>query len=121
MMDKRVAFQRDVLEGLLESLDAALRVERWPEQEAAPPALQASAANLHERLGVANRLAKDTVTGAPAAKRIMEEICTAIRFLDDAYVKYRRGLSGSLAEQQEAAGQLESGIARVRGNSRLWS
>lgn len=120
-MDRRVTFQRDVLEGLLESLDATLRVERWPDREALPPALKASAALLHERLGVANRLANDVATGSPRARRMMEEISKAIRSLDEAFVSYRRGSSGSPAERQETAGQLESRIARVRSNARLWT
>jgi hypothetical protein len=121
MMDKRVAYRRDVLEGLLDSLEATMRLARWPEAEAVPPALKSSAATLSERLGVANRLTNDQVQGAPTAKKAMEEISKAIRYLDGVYVEYRKSMGGSPAEQLEGAGQLEAGIARVRGNSRLWS
>lgn len=121
MIDKRVTYARTVLDGLCESLDAAVRIARWPENEGVPPALQNSADQLAERLGNANRVVADKFVGAPTVTKIMQEMSNAIRGLDAAYLEYRGAMAGTAAERQEGASLLEAGLARVRDNPRLWS
>jgi hypothetical protein len=121
MIDKRVTYARTVLDGLLESLDAAVRIARWPENEGVPPALQLSADQLAERLGNANRVLADKFVGAPTVTKIMQEMSTAIALLDAAYLEYRGAMAGTDAERQEGVSTLEAGLVKVRDNPRLWS
>lgn len=121
MIDRRVTQQRNVLEGLLDSLDAVARIARWPDRQSIPSGLDANARQLPERLVAANRLAADATMGAPAAKRVMDEIRSAIKSLETAYGDYQSLTVATPDEQHQAAEQLESSIRQVRDNPRLWT
>lgn len=94
MNDQRVAAFRKALNSLVESLDATVRVARWPAPEAIPAPLENSAAQLLDRLGCANRFAADRYHGAPPVVLCMTAMSAATRVLDAAYLEYRRHLAG---------------------------
>src|ERR1700722_9632720 len=85
MKDQRVPFIRRALDGVLESLEATLRVKRWTGAEEIPAPLQKAATRLVERLGTADRLAATAFRGTPQDVGRVEAMVTAIRRLDAAY------------------------------------
>ena len=95
--DARVATFRSALDGLIESLDATVRLRRSTEQEGALEALKASAAQLLTRLGIANRLAAGRFSGSMADTARVQAIAAAVRRLDAAYVVYCQGRDRDLA------------------------
>lgn len=105
MKDPRVITYRKALEALLESLDATLRIERWPAGEGPPDPLKDSAAQLVARLGTAGRLASSRFAGAVADVSRVDSMRAAMKRLDSAWVAYRSGLGGS--DEQRAAAQQE--------------
>src|SRR5262245_65240060 len=90
MKDTRVAFFRKTLEGLIESLDATLRLKRWNGAEDVPAPLQESASRLVSCLGTADRLASGSFIGSAADTARVNAMLGAMRRLDAAYVAYRR-------------------------------
>lgn len=116
MRDQRVAYVRGVLSELVESLEATLRVARWPkaEADAIPTPLRASVALLVERLGKANRLASDKFGGSPRSVEALSAMSSAINQLDRAYVAYLKA-----PDEEESAIALGTEIARVRANAEL--
>jgi hypothetical protein len=118
MRDQRLQVFRGALEGLIESLDALVRVTRWSDTTEAPPApLRAAAAKVAERLGVADRLASGRFVGSPADTRFVEAICAKMKRLDVAYVAYRKRLEREPDERGDAAAALETDIAEAVGTA----
>ena len=95
--DSRIAIFRRALDGLIDSLDATVRVERSVGAEGAPEPLKATAAQLLTRLGAANRLAAGRFSGSIADAARVQAIAAAVRRLDAAYVVYCQGRDRDLA------------------------
>jgi hypothetical protein len=121
MNDQRIVYFRKALQALLESLDATARISRWDSTESAPEPLQQSAAQLGERLGVANRLASGKFVGAPQVVASLTGMSGAIRRLDAAYVQYRYRIDSKPAEVDEAAVALDAEIGSVKEEAERWS
>ena len=122
MNDQRVAAFRKALNSLVESLDATVRVARWPAQEPIPAPLQNSAAKLLDHLGCANRFAADRYLGPPPVVVCMTAMSAATNVLDAAYVEYRRHLAASNADDVRAAAAmaLDHEIDAVKATSTQW-
>lgn len=121
MNDQRVAAFRKVLTSLIESLDATVRVARWPGPEAAPAPLKTSASKLLDHLGSANRFAADRYLGPPPVVACMSAMSAATKVLDGAYVEYRRHIEGPNDELDRAAMALDHEIDGVKATSHRWS
>ena len=120
MKDQRVAAFRKVLTSLVESLDATVRVARWPGPEAAPTPLTNSASKLLDHLGSANRFAADRYLGSPPVVACMTAMSAATKVLDKAYVEYRRHLEAGKDELDRAAMALDHEIDGVKATSSQW-
>jgi hypothetical protein len=114
MKDHRLAFFRQTLESLVESLDATARLSRWDSSEPAPEPLRENAAKLGERLNAANRLAGSKLVGAGPVVAVLTAMSAAMQRLDSAYVQYRSRIESKPAETDEAAVALDSEIGSVR-------
>lgn len=114
MKDARVTTFRNALEGLIESLDATVRVTRWSEVESVPEPLKESASRLLARLGTADRLAAASFTGTVADVARVAAMRTAMRRLDAAYVAYRQQLTAPTADRDRAATTLGAEIDEVK-------
>ena len=121
MNDLRVTAFRKALNALVESLDATVRVARWPGPEAIPAPLQNSASKLLDHLGSANRFAADRYVGPPPVVGCMTAMSAATKLLDAAYVEYRRHLDGSSEDVERAAMDLDHEIDAVKATSGQWS
>ncbi|MBI4956054.1 MAG: hypothetical protein HY908_28800 [Myxococcales bacterium] len=93
MKDARIAIFRRTLEGLLDSLDATLRVGQWTGADGVPDLLKESAGQLVDRLGAANRLASSRFSGSSTDAARVKVIAEAVRRLDATYVAYCRSSS----------------------------
>jgi hypothetical protein len=113
MKDQRVEHFRKLLESLVESLEADVRVARWEGSEAVPEPLQKCASRLVERLAAANRLAADHFVGSPAVVASLSAMSDAARRLDAAYIESRRR-SGSPSHPTDAAMTLSREIDAVK-------
>jgi hypothetical protein len=113
MKDQRLKVFRGALEGLIESLDALVRVSRWAEAEPPPEPLQAAAAKLLDRLGTAGRLSSGTFVGTAADTTKVNAMFATMKRLDAAYVTYRKRVDSSPAQQKDAAATLEAEIAEA--------
>jgi hypothetical protein len=118
--DARLTQFRTVLDALIESLDASVRLIRWKEGESKPEALERSAALLLERLGSANRLAAARFVGAPAFVVTSTAIGEAIQALDQAYAEYRRTSGRGPSALEEAAVALDAEIGRIKLDAGKW-
>jgi hypothetical protein len=118
MKDQRVSYLRATLDGLVESLEATLRIARWEGPDGVPEPLRLSAAQLVDRLGTANRLAADRYTGSPKVVEALSTMSSAIQRLDAAFVVYRRGTAGTDAQREEGSLALDAEIDRVRAAAR---
>jgi hypothetical protein len=118
MKDSRVTVFRKTLEGLIESLDATVRLTRWSGEESIPEPLKVSASLLVDRLGTADRFASSTFNGAQADVARVNLMLSAMRRLDAAYVDYRQHLSQSATEREKAALALDAEIDAVKSDSR---
>jgi hypothetical protein len=116
MKDQRLKVFRGALEGLIESLDALVRVSRWSGADAPPDPLRAAASKLVDRLGTAGRLSSGTFVGTPADTNKVEAMFTTMRRLDAAYVTYRKRADAGPAHAQDAAATLEADIAEATAN-----
>jgi hypothetical protein len=114
MKDSRVTIFRAALDALLDSLDAAVRIERWTGSETVPEPLQESARQLVTRLGAANRLAAGRFSGSIADAARVAAIAEAVRRLDAAYVAYCRGREGSSQDRDLAAQALDAELVDIR-------
>jgi hypothetical protein len=117
MTDARVATFRNALEGLIESLDATVRVTRWAEAESIPEPLKESASRLVARLGTADRLASASFMGKAADVARVTAMRGAMRRLDAAYVAYRQRLERSPSERDLAATALCAEIDEVKASA----
>ena len=116
MKDTRVTFFRKTLEGLIESLDATLRLKRWDSAEDVPAPLAESASRLVSALGTADRLASGTFSGSAADTARVNAMLGAMRRLDAAYVAYRRQLDVTPANGETAASALNAEIDEVKAD-----
>ena len=121
MKDQRLAFFRGALDGLLESLEASVRISRWRGPEAIPEPLQKAHNQLLDRLGAANRLAAGKFAGTPVVIAAMTAMSVAIQKLDVAFVEYRRTIAGNPTQQEEGAIALEAEIEAVKLEAPKWS
>lgn len=122
MKDQRVPFIRRALDGVLESLEATLRVKRWTAAEDIPEPLKKAATRLVERLGTADRLAATAFRGTPQDVGRVEAMVTAIRRLDAAYVAFRQSLDRKPDDLEAAAVALtEEGIDHVKSGVNHWA
>lgn len=119
MKDQRLKVFRGALEGLIESLDALVRVSRWSEADAPPDPLRAAAAKLLDRLGTAGRLSSGTFVGTPSDANKVQAMFDTMRRLDAAYVVYRKRVDSSPAQALDAAANLEADIAEATA-SQSW-
>lgn len=115
MKDERLKVFRTAVDGLIESLDAVVRLARWDHAEARPDPLVALASRLPERLGTGSRLATAKFMGTPAQVTRVDAIRGILRRLDVAYVTYREN-----AETLEAAAALESEVAASSDLAASW-
>jgi hypothetical protein len=120
MKDTRVAFFRKTLEGVIDSLEATVRLRGWSADEAVPEPLKESASQLVTYLGTIDRLVSSSFTGAPADVARVSHMVAAMRRLDAAYVAYRRevGRPGENDRASDAASALDAEIHVVKGDRR---
>jgi hypothetical protein len=117
MKDTRLAFFRNTLEGLIESLDATIRMRRWDGVEEVPAPIKESASRLVTCLGTADRLVSSSFTGSIADTARVNAMLGAMRRLDAAYVAYRRQLDLA-PDGDTAAAALSAEIDDVRSDRR---
>jgi hypothetical protein len=120
MKDQRLKVFRGAIDGLLESLDAFVRVSRWADAGGPPEPLRTAAAKLVDRLGTAHRLASGTFVGTPADVGKVNAMCTAMKRLDAAYVVYRQQVDWSPGQGATAAATLEAEIGEVSAGAHEW-
>lgn len=114
MRDQRLKVFRTALDGLIESLDALVRVARWADAVEAPPEpLRVAVSKLTERLGTADRLASGTFVGTQIDTSKVNAMCATMKRLDGAYVAYRKRLEGKPEQTGDAASALETDIAEA--------
>jgi hypothetical protein len=115
MKDQRVDYFRKLLQSLVESLEAEVRVGRWEGPEAVPEPLQKSASKLVERLTAANRLASDKFVGSTAVVASLTAMSGAARRLDAAYVESRKRAGAA-----DRAMLLSAEIDAVKADADSW-
>jgi hypothetical protein len=121
MKDQRVSFFRGLVNALVESLDATVRITRWSGAEGVPEPLKVSASQLLDRLGAANRLASGKFQGSPVVVACMTAMSGAVQKLDTAYVQYRKRLDSSPGAKDEAAIALEAELGEVKADAHRWA
>lgn len=109
LRDQRLQVFRSAVDGLVESLDAIVRLARWTDAEARPEPLVLAAAKVQDRLGAADRLAASKYTGPPADVAKVEVMCATMKRLDAAFLTYSKTRNGN--HDAEAATALEAEIA----------
>jgi len=120
MKDQRLNVFRGTIEGLLESLDAFVRVSRWNESGTPPEPLNSAASKLIDRLGTANRLSAGTFVGTQSDNGKVLAMCTAMKRLDAAYVVYRQQTQWAPDRRVSASATLEAEIGEVRSTAHEW-
>jgi len=120
MRDQRVPLIRRALDGLLDSLEATLRMSGWAGPEEVPEPLRASAGRLIERLGFADRFAGISVRDERDAKSV-EAMRTAIRRLDAAYVAFHQAVERAPASGALAGAALQQEIDNVKEGNDAWA
>ncbi len=120
MKDHRLKVFRGTVEGLLESLDAFVRVARWTEAGSPPEPLNTAASKLLDRLGSANRLSAGTFVGNQSDNSKVLAMCTAMKRLDAAYVVYRQQTQWAPDRRATASATLEAEIGEVLGAAHEW-
>jgi hypothetical protein len=120
MKDQRLKVFRGALEGLIESLDALVRVSRWAEAESPPEPLRTAASKLVDRLGTAGRLSSGTFMGTPADTNKVNAMFATMKKLDAAYVSYRKRVESTPGQSPEAAATLEAEIAEATSRGVDW-
>lgn len=118
MKDRRLQVFRSAVEGLVESLEAMIRLTRWEGEK--PEPLVASAAKLVERLGTADRLSSAKFNGPPVEANKVAHMCIALKRLDAAYVAYRQQ-SKAPTGTADATAVLETEIAATMTGASVWS
>jgi hypothetical protein len=117
MKDQRIKVFRGALDGLIESLDAVVRVSRWDGPDAPPDPLRIAAAKLPERLGTAGRLSSGTFLGSAADANKVSVMFAAMKRLDAAYVRYRKRVEATPEQSRDAAATLELEIGEAAATS----
>jgi hypothetical protein len=120
MKDNRIKAFQKAIEALLESLDAYVRVERWSEPGEVPEPLKTAAAQLTDRLAMADRLVSGVFVGTPTDSNKVTAMCSAMRRLDAAFVTCRRQVERDPARGAIAWATLEAEIGEVRGSHDEW-
>jgi hypothetical protein len=118
MRDARIALFRKTLEGLIESLDATVRLTRWTGGEGIPEPLKESASQLVVRLGTAHRLTSSSFAGSVLDQARVNVMLVAMRRLDAAYVVYRQGIERAPRENELASAALNAEVDEVKGDAR---
>lgn len=121
MKDQRIPFIRKALDGVLESLEATLRVKRWTGAEEIPEPLKRASDRLVERLTTADRLATTPFRGTPIDTGKVEAMVGAIRRLDAAYVAFRQVVERKPTDLETAATLLTEEIDHVKATSESWA
>jgi hypothetical protein len=123
MKEHRLQVFRAAVEGLIESLEAVIRISRWTDAEPKPEPLVASASKLLDRLGSANRLSAARFQGSPAEVTKVAAICVVLKRLDAAYLLYRQQLETvqkGPATTSDAIAGLETELAALTEGSATW-
>lgn len=114
MKDQRLDVFRVAIDGLIESLDATIRLSRCADADPRPPELVAAAAKLVDRLGAADRLAATKYQGTLNDIGKVDAMCAILKQLDGIYLSYRKQVGsaerGSKA-RDEAITALETALA----------
>jgi hypothetical protein len=113
MRDRRLDVFHKTTTGLIESLDAVVRLARWGEVEAPPEPLVAASEKLVDRLGAADRLSSGKFNGNIADANRVKVMCAAMKRLDAAYLAYREELVTAPAD---AATTLELEIGATKSD-----
>jgi hypothetical protein len=123
MKDHRLQVFRVAIDGLVESLDAVIRLSRWNDPEPKPEPLVTAAAKLLDRLGTADRLSKTNFRGSPAEVTKVTAMCAVLSRLDAAYLGYRKqmeSVKNGTESASDAAAALETEIAGATSGSAVW-
>lgn len=116
MKDERLQVFRSAVDGLIESLDAVVRLARWDDAEAKPAPLVALASKLPERLGTGSRLATAKFMGTATQVTKVDAMRDVLKRLDVAYLAYRDDQAAP-----DAASSLESELAASSAAAASWS
>ncbi|HVH46153.1 MAG TPA: hypothetical protein VM925_27575 [Labilithrix sp.] len=121
MKEHRMQVFRSAIEGLIESLEAVIRLSRWDEAEAKPEPLVSSAGKLLERLGTADRLSSAKFHGTPTEMNKVGAMCAVLKRLDVAYLAYRQQIDAPQAgaSTSDAVAALETELASL--DSAAWT
>jgi hypothetical protein len=120
MKSQRLEVFRGAIDGLVESLDAVVRVSRWTDPEAPPEPLRTAVSRLPTRLGAADRLSSGMFVGSPADANKVGAMCTAMKRLDAAYVAYRKRVESTPEQAADAGNSLEREIAEATAGASYW-
>jgi hypothetical protein len=120
MKDQRLQVFRLAVEGLLESLDAFVRVSRWSEPEPPPEPLRTAVSKLVDRLGTADRLASANFLGSATDVNKVTAMCLTMKRLDAAYVAYRQRVESVPDQARNAVAALEIEIGEATASSANW-
>ena len=123
MKDTRSKIFRDTALGLVDSLDASVRLATWDDQEVKPEPLVLSAAQLVKLLGTAERLAASKFNGRPDDVAEVEAICAVMRKLDAAYRTFRKqggGAAKGTPDLARAAETLQLEIGSAKAGADAW-
>lgn len=120
MRDQRLRVFRTAVDGLIESLDAVVRLSRWNEGESKPEPLVSAAAKLLDRLGAADRLSASQFNGPASDVQKVTAMRSAMKRLDAAYLAYCKQRA-SRTEQAEAATTLEAEISATSALAVQWA
>jgi hypothetical protein len=114
MKDHRIQAFRTAIDGLIESLEAEIRLSRWSDAEPKPVPLVLSAGKLQDRLGTAERLSSARFHGTPTELNRVGAMCVVLKGLGEAYVIYRQQLDSPGNENMgEAVVALETKVAAL--------
>jgi hypothetical protein len=103
MKEHRMQVFRSAIEGLIESLEAVIRLSRWSDTEPKPEPLVLSAGKLLDRLGTADRLSSAKFHGTPAEMNKVAAMCVVLKRLDAAYLAYRQQIDSPTRENADDA------------------
>jgi len=121
MKDQRLPIIRRTLDGIVESLEATLRVKRWTGAEEVPEPLKRAAARLVERLGAADRVASSSFRGTPQDVGRVTAMVGAMKRLDAAYVSFRQAVERTPTDVESAATVLAEEIDHVKSGMDDWA
>lgn len=115
MKDRRLNTFRSTLDGLVESLEALVRVARWGDAEVPPEPLSTAVTELGARLAAADRLSSGTFVGSELDKQQVSAMCDTMKQLDLAYVAYQQRIDKAPEQRSTAVAALEADIAAATG------